>query len=84
VFHPCSTVAIRHVFGIAYQAKDLSTWSLKIRVFLIPTHALTDKESEYVCDEIGELIAHGVSRLDAQGRLARRMSQGLAKQSEVV
>jgi hypothetical protein len=37
--------------------------------------ALTDKESRYVCQEIGKLIAQGVSRLDAQDRLARRMSQ---------
>jgi hypothetical protein len=34
-----------------------------------------EKESRYVCQEIGKLIAHGVSRLEAQGRLARRMSQ---------
>ena len=36
---------------------------------------LTDNESRYVCQEIGSLIAQGVSRLDAQDRLARRMSQ---------
>ncbi len=41
--------------------------------------SLSDKESRYVCEEIGKLIAMGVRLLDAQNRLARRMSQKQAK-----
>ena len=37
--------------------------------------ALSDNESRYVCQEIGKLIAQGVSRLEAQNRLAQRMGQ---------
>lgn len=36
--------------------------------------ALNEKDSRYVCEEIGKLIGKGVSRLDAQHRLAQRMS----------
>lgn len=36
--------------------------------------SLNDKESKYVCEEIGKLIAMGVRLRDAQNRLALRMS----------
>jgi hypothetical protein len=41
--------------------------------------ALTDKESKYACEQIGKLIARGVRLLDAQNRLALRMSQKTGK-----
>ena len=37
--------------------------------------SLTDKESKYVCEEIGKLFAKGVRLLDAQKRLALRMGE---------
>jgi hypothetical protein len=37
--------------------------------------SLTDQESKVVCEEIGKLIARGVRLLDAQNRLAARMSK---------
>lgn len=40
----------------------------------------TDKESRYVCEEIGKLVARGVRLLDAQNRLALRMSQKKSKE----
>jgi hypothetical protein len=44
---------------------------------------LTDKESKYVCEEIGKLIAMGVRLLVAQDRLALRMSQKKSKDVSV-
>ncbi len=37
--------------------------------------SLTDKESKYVCEEIGKLFAKGVRLLGAQKRLALRMGE---------
>ena len=37
---------------------------------------LNEEESRYVYDEIGKLLARGVSLLDAQGRLSQFLAQG--------
>ncbi len=41
---------------------------------------LTDKESRYVCEETGKLFAQGVALVDAQKRLAARMSKKKGKE----
>jgi len=46
-------------------------------------NSLTDEESRYVCEEIGKLYAQGVTLLDAQDRLARRILPGNCTKSGI-